>query len=61
MKAKNKMMIEVQDPTEDNTIEDKNRRSETFIILIILMVFDLSYALRVMYDTNLFIDNIGLS
>lgn len=61
MKAKNKMMNEVQDAAEDNTVESKNRQDETCIILMILMIFDLSYALRVIYDTDLFVDNIDLN
>ena len=56
MRAK-KQMIENLDTMSERTIKD----DESCAIISILMIFDLSFALKIVYDTNLFIDNIQMS
>ena len=56
MRAKNKM-IESLDTASERTIRD----DESCVIISILMIFDLSFALKIAYDTNVLIDNIQMS
>ena len=53
MRAK-KQMIENLDTMSERTIKD----DESCAIISILMIFDLSFVLKIAYDTNVLIDNI---
>ena len=60
MKAKNRM-INALDVGGSNDSPAPGRDYEKCTIIAILMIFDLSYALKVFYDTNLILDNTNFS